>query len=168
MIKAEADRRGYILAGVNGRGRFGGYTGLAVEDTFEVIKAVTRDYKINTSRVYLTGHSMGGYGAWLVAAEKPEVFAAIASISGGTPAQGDALTGLLQKLKDIPALVAYGAKDGLVPPERSREMAAAAQKAGMKVTNLEIPDADHVSIVAATFPAMLDFFEKNAKPAPAK
>jgi pimeloyl-ACP methyl ester carboxylesterase len=111
---------------------------------------------------------MGGYGAWLVAAERPEVFAAIASVSGGAPLQGEALAGLLKKLKDIPALIAYGAKDGLVPPDRSREMAAAAQKAGIKVTNLEIPEADHVTIVAATFAAVLDFFEKNAKPAPAK
>jgi pimeloyl-ACP methyl ester carboxylesterase len=167
-IKAEADRRGYILAGVNGRGRLNGYRGLAVEDTYEVIKAIEHDYKIDASRVYLAGHSMGGYGVWLVAAEKPEVFAAIASVSGGAPAQGEALSALLQKLKAIPALVAYGAKDGLVPPERSREMAAAAQKAGLKVTNLEMPEADHLTIVAATFPALLDFFEKNARPAPAK
>jgi pimeloyl-ACP methyl ester carboxylesterase len=168
LIKGEADRRGYILAGVNGRGRLSGYRGLAVDDTYEVVKAITRDYKIDPSRVYLTGHSMGGYGAWLVAAERPEVFAAIASVSGGAPLQGEALAGLLKKLKDIPALIAYGAKDGLVPPDRSREMAAAAQKAGIKVTNLEIPEADHVTIVAATFAAVLDFFEKNAKPAPAK
>jgi pimeloyl-ACP methyl ester carboxylesterase len=168
VIKGEAERRGYMLVGVNGRGRFGGYTGLGAEDTFEVIKAVARDYKIDASRVYLTGHSMGGFGAWLVAAQKPEVFAAIASVSGGPPAQGEALAALLQKIKELPALVAFGARDGIVPPERSREMAAAAQKGGIKVTNLEIPDADHLSIVAATFPAIMDFFEKSARPAPAK
>jgi hypothetical protein len=38
----------------------------------------------------------------------------------------------------------------------------------MKVTYVEIPEADHISVVAASFPAILDFFEKNAKPAPAK
>jgi pimeloyl-ACP methyl ester carboxylesterase len=168
VIKAEADRRGFILAGVNGRGRIGGYRGLAIEDTFEVIKAMTRAYKIDASRVYLTGHSMGGYGTWLVAAEKPEVFAAIAPVSGGPPAEGEALSGLLQKLKDLPALVAYGSKDGIVPPERSRDMADAAKKAGIKVTSLEAPDADHLGVVAATFPAILEFFEKNAKPSPAK
>lgn len=168
VIKGEAERRGYILVGVNGRGRFGGYRGLAVEDTYDVIKSVSRDYKIEASRIYLTGHSMGGYGAWLVAAERPEVFAAIAPVSGGPPAQGEALAGLLQKVKGIPALVAHGARDGIVMPERSREIVSAAQKAGMKVTYLEVPEADHLSILAATFPAILDFFEKNARPAPAK
>jgi pimeloyl-ACP methyl ester carboxylesterase len=168
VIKGEAERRGFILVGVNGRGRFGGYRGLAVEDTYEVIKSVSRDYKIDASRVYLTGHSMGGYGSWLVAAEKPEVFAALAPVSGGPPAQGEALAGLLQKVKDMPALVAHGARDGIVMPERSRDIVSAAQKAGMKVTYVEVPEADHLSIVAATFPAILDFFEKNAKPAPAK
>jgi predicted esterase len=168
VIKGEAERRGYILVGVNGRGRFGGYSGLAIEDTYEAIKSVSRDYKIDASRVYLTGHSMGGYGAWLVAADKPGVFAALAAVSGGPPAQGEALAGLLQKVKDIPAMVAHGARDGIVMPERSRDVVSAAQKAGMKVTYVEVPEADHVSIVAATFPAILDFFEKNAKPAPAK
>ncbi|MFP5261855.1 MAG: prolyl oligopeptidase family serine peptidase [Blastocatellia bacterium] len=168
VIKGEAERRGHILVGVNGRGRFGGYRGLGVEDTYDAIKSVSRDYKIDASRIYLTGHSMGGYGAWLVAAERPEVFAAIAPVSGGPPAQGEALAGLLQKVKGIPALVAHGARDGIVMPERSREIVSAAQKAGMKVTYLEVPEADHLSILAATFPAILDFFEKNAKAAPAK
>ncbi|HVG18444.1 MAG TPA: prolyl oligopeptidase family serine peptidase [Blastocatellia bacterium] len=168
VIKGEAERRGYVLVGVNGRGRFGGYRGLAVEDTYDVIKSVSRDYKIDASRIYLTGHSMGGYGAWLVAAERPEVFAALAPVSGGPPAQGEALAALLQKVKGIPAMVAHGARDGIVTPEQSRDIASAAQKAGMKVSYVEIPEADHLTVVAATFPAILDFFDKNAKPAPAK
>jgi pimeloyl-ACP methyl ester carboxylesterase len=164
VIKGEAERRGIILAAPTGRSRFPTYRDLGQEDVFEVMKAVGRDYKIDASRVYLTGHSMGGFGAWLIAASRPELFAAMAPVSGGSPAPDAAqLAALLEKLKAIPALVVHGARDGIVPPARSRDMASAAQKAGMKVTLLENPNADHVTVVAATFPAILDFFEKNAR-----
>lgn len=163
VIKGEAERRGYILAGVNGRGRFANYSGLSQEDVFEVINAVSRDYKIDASRIYLTGHSLGGFGIWVVASSNPEKFAAIAAVSGGPPAQGDALTGLLEKLKGIPALLIHGAQDGIAPVQLSRSMTAAAQKAGLKVTYVEVPDGNHTSVVASTFPAVMDFFDKNAK-----
>ncbi|MEK6324659.1 MAG: prolyl oligopeptidase family serine peptidase [Acidobacteriota bacterium] len=163
VIKGEADRRGYILAGVNGRGRFASYSGVSQDDVFEVIAAVSRDYKIDASRIYLTGHSLGGFGTWLVASSNPERFAAIAAVSGGPPAQGDALTGLLEKLKGLPALVIHGAQDGIAPVQLSRGMAAAAQKAGLKVSYVEVPDGDHTGVVASTFPAVMDFFDKNVK-----
>lgn len=167
-IKGEAERRGYILAGANGRSRFPTYSGASAEDAFEVIKAVSRDYKIDPSRIYLMGHSTGGFGAWLIASSKPELFAAIAPISSGVPAQGDALKALLEKVKAVPALVAHGARDGIWPAEHSRAAVEAAQKAGMKATLLEIADADHVTVVGAAFASLLDFFEKNTKPAPTK
>lgn len=162
-IRGEADRRGYILAAVNGRSRFANYTGPSQDDVFEVINAVCRDYNIDASRIYLMGHSTGGFGTWLVASSKPERFAAIAAISGGPPAQGDALTALLQRLKSVPAMIVHGAQDGIAPPQLSRSMAAAAEKAGLKVTYLEIPDGDHLSVVASAFPAVMDFFDKTVK-----
>jgi predicted esterase len=163
IVKGEAERRGYILASVNGRGRFPGYTGLSQEDVFEVINGVTRDYKIDASRVYLTGHSLGGFGTWLVASSKPEKFAALAAVSGGPPAGGDALTALLQRLKGMPVMVVHGAQDGIAPVQLSRAMAAAAEKAGLKVSYIEVPDGDHLSVVASTFASVMDFFDKTVK-----
>ena len=163
VIKGEAERRGWILAGVNGRGRLSGYLGPGTDDTFEVVKCVTRDYRIDASRIYLTGHSMGGFGVWLIAAARPELFAAIAPVSGGAPIKGDALNSLLQKVKALPVMVVHGGRDGINPPQLSREMTSAAQKAGLKVSYLEVPDADHLNILAGTFPPILDFFEKQTK-----
>jgi len=163
IVKGEAERRGYILACVNGRGRFPNYSGPSLEDVFEVIDAVTRDYKIDPSRIYLTGHSLGGFGTWLVASSKPEKFAALAAVSGGPPAGGDQLTALLQRLKGIPVMLVHGAQDGIAPVQLSRAMAAAAEKAGLKVNFVEIPGGDHLSVVASSFPAVMDFFDKNIK-----
>lgn len=163
VIKSEADRRGWILVGVNGRGRFSSYTGAAQDDVFDVIAAVSREYKIDPARIYLTGHSSGGLGTWLVAGGKPEQFAAIASVSGGALPAGDALNSLLAKLKGIPALVVHGGQDGVTPVQLSRTMATAAEKSGIKVSFLEVANADHLSVVGMSFPAVLDFFEKNTK-----
>jgi pimeloyl-ACP methyl ester carboxylesterase len=162
-VKSEAGRRGYLLASVNGRGRFSGYRDLAADDPLEVASAVMRNYQVDPLRIFLAGHSMGGFGAWLVAARKPELFAAIAPMSAGPPAQGDALNSLLEKVKLLPTLVVHGAKDGIVPPEFSRKMVEAAKKAGLQVTYLEVPDADHLTIIGASFSAVLDFFDKHAK-----
>jgi predicted peptidase len=131
---------------------------------FAVINAVTRDYKIDPSRIYLTGHSLGGFGTWLVASSRPEKFAALAAVSGGPPAGGDALTALLQRVKGVPVMVVHGAQDGIAPVQLSRAMVAAAEKAGLKVTYLEVPDGDHLSVVGFTFSAVMDFFDKNVKP----
>jgi poly(3-hydroxybutyrate) depolymerase len=163
VIQGEAERRGYILASVHGGGRFGGYAGRGQEDALEVMKAVTRNYQIDPNRVFLTGHSMGAAGAWLIASSKPETFAAIAPVSGGVPLQGSEQAALLAKLKDMPALVIHGAKDGIVPVESSRKAVEAAKKAGVKVIFQEMPEANHLTVVAATFPAVLDFFDKNGR-----
>jgi len=163
VIKSEADSRGWLLVGVNGRGRFSSYTGAAQDDVFDVIAAVSREYKVDPARIYLTGHSSGGLGTWLVAGSKPEQFAAIAPISGGAFPAGDALNSLLAKLKGVPALVVHGAQDGVTPIQLSRTMVTAAEKAGIKVSFLEVPNADHLSVVGSSFPAVLDFFEKNTK-----
>jgi pimeloyl-ACP methyl ester carboxylesterase len=168
VVRGEAEKRGWILAGVNGRGRFGGYRGLSLEDSFDVVNAIVRDYKVDPARIYLTGHSMGGFGTWLVAAAKPDLFAAMAPVSGGPPVQGDALTQLFSRVKGIPTLIVHGARDGIVSPEQSKAMFGAAQKAGLNVNYLESPDTDHIGVLAATFPAIMSFFEKHLKTPPEK
>lgn len=47
-----------------------------------LLKDVTKKYRISTSKIYLTGVSMGGMGVWSLAMYHPKWFAAIAPISG--------------------------------------------------------------------------------------
>lgn len=163
VIKGEADKRGYILATPNGRGRLSGYQGPAKDDVIEVIREISRDYKIDPNRIYLTGHSMGGTGTWLVAASHPDIFAAIAPVAGAPPAQGNASKEMLARLKGTPVFVIHGKKDMIALPTRSRDIVEAAKKAGLKVNYLEVPDADHITVVSRTFPAIMDFFEGISK-----
>ena len=162
-IEGEAERRGYILAAPNGRDRFGGYGDTGREDVFQVIEGVLRDYEIVESRIYLTGHSVGGSGVWMVAASRPEFFAAIATVSGPGPGKDKTMNALFEKLKSIPALILHGARDGIIPPDNSRKMVEAAERARLKATYVEVPESDHFTVVAATWPTILDFFDKNVK-----
>jgi hypothetical protein len=42
-------------------------------------------------------------------------------------------------------------------------MVASAKQAGLKVTYIEVRDADHISVVGPSFPSVLDFFDKATK-----
>ncbi len=48
-----------------------------------IIDATVRDHKGDPTRVYVTGLSRGGHGAWGLATRLPNTFAAVAPIGGG-------------------------------------------------------------------------------------
>jgi len=93
-------------------------------------------YRADADRVYLTGLSMGGFGAWRMAADHPERFAAVVPICGGGRAE-DA-----QRLKWLPIWVFHGDHDRAVPIERSREMVRAIRRAGSQT--IRFTDVEYV------------------------
>ena len=105
----------------------------------ELIDRVANEHKVDKSRIYLTGLSMGGYGTWALAAEYPKVFAAIAPIcGGGRPEKAEAYVG-------IPVWVFHGAKDERVKIEESEKMVEAIKAAGGDPKFTVYPDAGHDS-----------------------
>jgi predicted peptidase len=105
-------------------------------------------FRVDTRRVYLTGLSMGGYGAWSLGLKHPERFAAIAPVCGGGSA-GDILLANRQKLRALKTLgvwAFHGARDDVVPPAESKLMVAALRKAGCRDVTLTIyPGIGHDS-----------------------
>lgn len=53
--------------------------------TEALLEKLKKDYRIDTSRVYATGLSRGGFFALRLAAELPQLFAAVASVGGPMP-----------------------------------------------------------------------------------
>ncbi len=150
IVKREAEAHGFIVVCPKGRGSASMYLGEAERDVLDVITAIKRDYKIDEDRVYLTGHSMGGYGTWSLAIKYPALFAAIGPISGGgNPAALKAIT-------HVPEIVIHGDKDPTVPVERSRVMVKAAKELGIEIKYVEVPGGNHTDIAA---PAMKDIFD---------
>jgi len=95
---------------------------------------ISKQCKADEDRIYLTGLSMGGFGAWRLAADHPERFAAMVPICGGGKPE-DA-----EKLKGLPIWVFHGTEDPTVPLQRSVEMVEAIKKAGgtqIRFTTLE-------------------------------
>jgi predicted esterase len=161
LIKREAAKRGFFVAAPKGRGPASMYRGDAEKDVLDVIAEVRRDYRIDGGRIYVMGHSMGGFGSWSIAANHPDLFAAIAPFAGGgNPSRAPLI-------KHIPQFVVHGDNDRTVPVAQSRNMVEAARKAGAVIEYIEVPGGNHIDIVIPNLPAMFDFFAKQSRSAPA-
>lgn len=118
------------------------------EPLLTLLDHVTKRFAVDTSRVYLTGLSMGGYSTWRLGLTHPEKFAAIVPICGGG-ALIDVILGEHDKgaaFKSLPIWAFHGAKDNVVPPDESERMVELVKKLGVKEVKLTIyPDAGHDS-----------------------
>jgi poly(3-hydroxybutyrate) depolymerase len=94
-LAARAHKEGYLLASARGRGDHF-YTGAGDLDVMEVLRDVEAHYRVDRNRIYLMGHSMGGYGTNNVATHHPDLFAAVA------PAEGTASPDLHANLRNVP------------------------------------------------------------------
>ncbi len=115
-------------------------------------------YRVDASRVYLTGLSMGGRGTWYLAYRNPGLFAAVAPICGwitDTPRlsrlpvvptdSGAPLEALARQLRNVPIWIFHGEMDRVVPVVGSREPAAALKAAGSAAQYTEYLGTDHNS-----------------------
>lgn len=112
------------------------------------LDATAREYRVDPDRTYLTGLSMGGFGAWLLAERMPGRFAAVVPICGfyGQPnaATGsETLAKLGESLRATPIWCFHGTLDPAVPAARSREIVAAIRAAGGAPRYSEFPDGQH-------------------------
>lgn len=127
------------------------------DDVLHVLSLMKQLYKVDNSRVYLMGHSMGAIGTWFLAPKYPDEFAALGLISGiGDPNS-------LARIKDIPEFVVHGDADATVNVGNSRRMVAAAKALGMDVTYVEVAGGGHVDVAAPNLPAMFEFFSKRSR-----
>jgi len=102
-----------------------------------LLDEIEEKYKVDRDRIYLTGLSMGGFGAWTLAIHSPTRFAAVVPIcGGGEPDDAD-------RIAHIPIWVFHGAKDPIVPIRESQEMVEALKKKGSNVKFTVYPEAKH-------------------------
>jgi predicted peptidase len=102
-----------------------------------LLNNVITNYAVDASRLYLTGMSMGGYGTWSLAIAYPDLFAAIAPVSGG------GIAPLARRLKNVPAWVFHGASDDIVPVSQSQDMVDVLKDAGGNVQFSVFPNLKH-------------------------
>ena len=92
----------------------------------------------------LSGFSCGGFGAWRLGLQRPELFAGVAVLSGALEHGGEDLTPLLEKAEGLPLLVIHGTADNAVSVEHARRAVAILRQRGYpSLTYLEIEGAGH-------------------------
>jgi poly(3-hydroxybutyrate) depolymerase len=104
---------------------------------FAIIEDVCKNYRVDIDRIYLTGFSMGGFGAWEMGVRRPDLFAAIVPICGGAPLD------FLQNLVNTPIWAFHGAKDTNVPVNATRQAIARLQSLGGSPQFTEFPQLEH-------------------------
>ncbi len=165
----------------------------ARDDAFEALADAREHYPNDPRRTYLTGHSMGGHGAWHLGVSRPHEFAAVGpsagwisfwSYGGGmpsaeTPSDIDALLlrgysasdtlKLLSNLSSTGVYVLHGAADQNVPVAQARFMRARLASFHPNFAYFEEPAADHWwGNECCDWPRMMEFLQHQSSSAPAE
>lgn len=103
------------------------------------IDAIEQRYRIDATRIYVTGLSMGGHATWELAVQHPGRYAAIIPVCGaGVPSRA-------RRLRDLPVWAFHGALDDVVPLSGSQDMIEAIKAAGGHPRFTIYPQAGHDS-----------------------
>ena len=139
------------------------YRALSEADVLNVVDRVRQEYRIDPRRIYLMGHSMGGFGTWWLGQKHAQLWAAIAPMSGVLPD----VDYQLPKLRNVAVHVSIGGAETPAWVAASRAQVTALKKLGITAGYYEPEGATHGSMIAPTVPRIFAFFDelsKSAKP----
>jgi hypothetical protein len=103
------------------------FTRGAEELVLATIRSVQRRYHIDPDRIFLTGMSNGGIGAWVIGMHDAPLFAGIAPMASGLD---QVLMPFLANLRSTPIYIIHGTKDQVMPVEFSRTITNELTKLG--------------------------------------
>ncbi|MDX2022988.1 MAG: hypothetical protein SF187_22325 [Deltaproteobacteria bacterium] len=138
---ASIAREGYHVQPF-GRGN-SGYRDIGEIDVMEALADAEQTFKVDESRRYLYGFSMGGAGTWAVGSRTPDRWAAIA-VYGASPAPG-AEIGLARNVRTLPVWHWNGDQDNHAHRGHAA-FDAELRKHGVNLVSSETPKLGHVYI----------------------
>ena len=144
----QAEKRGWVLASPEDP-----------KDAIEVAEDVRTLLGIDEHRIYLTGHSMGAGAAWAAAVARPDLWAAVAPVSGGWMSMTQPVWSALSK---TPVLALTGEQD--ISRMMAERTATQAKAGGVPVEKRTVPALDHLLVVGETLPDVFEFFDAHVKP----
>lgn len=112
------------------------------DNLYALIKNIVSKYNVDSSRIYITGLSMGGFGTWHMAETYPSLFAAAVPICGGT----EPMIGFperIAKIKDLPVWAFHGSLDKVVPFQKTQELVEELHKVDGKIKFTLYFDGEH-------------------------
>jgi predicted peptidase len=108
-----------------------------------IVDVLVKEFSIDTSRIYVTGRSMGGFATWDAIARRPNFFAAAVPIAGG----GDPKRAV-DWIK-LPIWTVASAGDRTCPVSGTRVVVEALRKLDSKIKYTEDAKKSHGSICNA-------------------
>ncbi|MGK0483174.1 MAG: poly(3-hydroxybutyrate) depolymerase [Planctomycetota bacterium] len=158
-----------------------GWTDTGTEEwIMTLIDEARRTYDVSPDHIYIGGHSMGGYGSWVLGAHHADLFAAAVPSAGAPTPIRDRGTerivaiqeGVIPNLMNLPMCVFQSTDDPRVPPDVNQF--AFKQLQGVKeqyggyenFTYWEVDDRQHSYPTGGTDALLerIESFERNAHP----
>ncbi|MCD6201344.1 MAG: prolyl oligopeptidase family serine peptidase [Bacteroidales bacterium] len=163
-------------------------------DALEVLEIAKQTLPVDENRVYLTGHSMGGHGTWILGAQYPDQFGAIGPSAGWISWWSYSVRGKVKEQEPVIKMIQratlpshtfaldrnylqegiyiiHGAEDDNVPPSESHRMVDTLKKFHHDFVFHEQPGAGHWWDVSdepgadcVDWPPLFDFFARHARP----
>jgi predicted peptidase len=109
-----------------------------INDIELLLQDIKMKYRVDMGRICLIGVSLGAYGAWNFAMQRPKLFSSIVSIAGGAM-----LTKYANLISHIPSYIVHGELDKEVSVSESIKISEALVNAGGKVELIVIPNMGH-------------------------
>lgn len=111
----------------------------STEDWFSPLyQELAAAYRVDPRRVYVTGISMGGYGAWQVAVDYPRAFAALVPLCGGLNDSSQVC-----RIKDIPVWTFHGTADDVISIRETEKLVNGLQQCNGQVTFTRLENEGH-------------------------
>lgn len=136
----------------------------SLDELDHLLRELLATLPVERERIYLTGLSMGGFGTWHWATHRPQTFAALVPICGGTmPLLG--FPHRIAGLKDVPIWVFHGQDDQVVPVQMSAELVAVLREEGSSVRFTQYEGVGHDSwSLAYNEPELVPWLLKQRNP----
>ncbi|OPH61827.1 hypothetical protein BC351_00885 [Paenibacillus ferrarius] len=97
---------------------------LESQSVLALVDEIITNYRVDSNRIYVTGFSMGGNGAWNFALKSPELFSAVVPISGWFDPDK------AMRLKNVPIWAFHCIDDDTVPVSGTEDMVKALTSIG--------------------------------------
>lgn len=120
-----------------------------ISELYQVLAATESAFTVDKRRVYLAGHSLGGFAAFKALANHPDSWTAALVIEGAV-AQSDSDVVALH-VKGKPIYLVAGSNDESVKAAYMRQLAEWLRRNGALVTYYEQPDGTHSLASVAPF-----------------
>ncbi len=138
---------------------------LSEKDVMNVLAMTRKEFNVDPDRTYLMGHSMGGAGALFLGQKHVQEWAAVAALAPAAFMMEQNRAQILAPMQkaNVPVLIIQGDADTVVPPDNTRRWGATLKESGMNGAYVELPGADHGTVIANGMPDIFKLFNATVK-----